>query len=171
LKKIFWPLLLLWSACAFAQTPIRHVVIIVKENRSFDHMFGKFPGANGATSGRVSSGATIPLAQATDSVIPDIDHSWRASHIAINGGKMDHFDLENNCGAATNYHCYSQYSQSQISSYWSYARNYALHDNFFTSESGPSLPNHFISHCGYLREHDQPGQRVTPRRTPQQLGM
>ena len=145
MKKIFRALLLLLSACAFAQTPIAHVVIIVKENRSFDHMFGTFPGANGATTGLVSSGATgatIPLAKATDSVIPDIDHSWRASHAAIDNGKMDHFDLENNCGAATNYHCYSQYSQSQISSYWSYAQNYVLHDNFFSSQSGPSLPNH-----------------------------
>src|SRR5207244_975057 len=32
-------------------TPILHVVLIMKENRSFDHYFGKFPGANGATTG------------------------------------------------------------------------------------------------------------------------
>ncbi|MBI2238911.1 MAG: hypothetical protein HYU54_10370, partial [Actinobacteria bacterium] len=33
------------------QWPIKHVVFIIKENRSFDHMFGLFPGANGATTG------------------------------------------------------------------------------------------------------------------------
>jgi len=38
--------------------PIRHVVIIVKENRSFDNLFGRFPGANGATTGVLSAAAS-----------------------------------------------------------------------------------------------------------------
>jgi phospholipase C len=39
-----------------AQTPIHHVVFLMKENRSFDQYFGKFPGADGATTGTMSDG-------------------------------------------------------------------------------------------------------------------
>ncbi len=41
--------------------PIRQVIFVVKENRTFDNYFGKFPGADGATSGRISDGTVIPL--------------------------------------------------------------------------------------------------------------
>src|SRR5687768_11888167 len=36
---------------AMSQRKIDHVVFIVKENRTFDHLFGRFPGADGATTG------------------------------------------------------------------------------------------------------------------------
>ncbi len=36
-----------------ARQKIKHVIFIVKENRTFDHMFGLFPGANGATAGEL----------------------------------------------------------------------------------------------------------------------
>ena len=42
-------------------SPIEHVILIMKENRSFDHYFGTFPGANGATTGETSDGETIEL--------------------------------------------------------------------------------------------------------------
>ena len=45
--------------------PIKHVVFIVKENRSFDEMFGRFPGADGATAGRLGD-RTVPLRPGTD---------------------------------------------------------------------------------------------------------
>src|SRR5713101_5432944 len=40
---------------------IQHIVFIVKENRTFDNYFGTFPGADGATSGRICTGQVIPL--------------------------------------------------------------------------------------------------------------
>jgi phospholipase C len=45
---------------------IKHIVFIVKENRTFDNYFGTFPGANGATSGMISTGEVIPLGHAPD---------------------------------------------------------------------------------------------------------
>jgi len=56
-----------WGLLSLAQaqvTPVRHVVFILKENRSFDHIFGTMPGVNGATQGKLSSGQTIPLSRA-----------------------------------------------------------------------------------------------------------
>src|SRR5947208_2644710 len=43
--------------------PIKRVVYLMLENRSFDHLFGRFPGANGATTG-IRDGREIPLVHA-----------------------------------------------------------------------------------------------------------
>src|SRR5437763_6345205 len=53
--------------------PIKHVVFILKENRSFDHMFGTFPGAAGATTG-LEWGKTVPLTKTTDQRMIDADN-------------------------------------------------------------------------------------------------
>src|SRR5208337_5411056 len=73
--------------------PIKHVIFIIKENRSFDNYFGRFPGANGAISGEISTGQTVPLIQEPDSLPNDIGHSWEDANLAINGGTMNKFDL------------------------------------------------------------------------------
>jgi len=45
---------------------IEHIVFIVKENRTFDNYFGTFSGADGATSGQISTGEVIPSRHAPD---------------------------------------------------------------------------------------------------------
>src|ERR1700687_2307766 len=57
-----------------AISKIKHIVFIVKENRTFDHYFGTFPGANGATSGTISTGDVVRLGQAPDVLPRDISH-------------------------------------------------------------------------------------------------
>ena len=47
-----------------ARRRIEHVVFLIKENRTFDHMFGRFPGADGATSGVTCDGRRVPLRRA-----------------------------------------------------------------------------------------------------------
>src|SRR5687768_14286456 len=56
--------------------PIKHVVFIVKENRTFDNYFGRYPGADGATHGKVSTGERIPLAPAKDVLDGDLGHGF-----------------------------------------------------------------------------------------------
>lgn len=46
---------------------IQHVVFLIKENRTFDNYFGTFPGADGATTGIISNGNSIPLRPISDS--------------------------------------------------------------------------------------------------------
>ena len=41
---------------AAAQDKIKHIVFVIKENRTFDNYFGQFPGADGATTGRTCDG-------------------------------------------------------------------------------------------------------------------
>jgi len=116
------------------------VVLIFKENRSFDHLFGTMPGVNGATQGKLSSGRTIPLSHAPDRS-GNYAHDWGAVLKAINNGKMDAFDTTFGCGKPK-YLCYSQYSAKDIPNYFAYAKNYLIADNFFSSMTGPSFPNH-----------------------------
>src|SRR5258708_23295983 len=72
---------------------IKHIVFIIKENRTFDNYFGTFPGADGATSGTISTGQTIRLGRTPDKTPRDIAHSFQAATTAVDGGKMDRFDL------------------------------------------------------------------------------
>jgi len=60
-------------------TKISHIIFIIKENHSFDNYFGRYPGADGATSGRLSTGEIVPLTEASDQVYPDLahGHQWR----------------------------------------------------------------------------------------------
>ena len=136
-------LLLLLAGVVRAQDihRIQHIVIIYKENRSFDHYFGRFPGANGATTGELTTGAVIPLYRAVDDNDGrDICHTWECSHRAINHGRMNRFDDPAPVRLA-----YSQFDQSSIPNYWAYARHFVLADNYFSTLSGPSFPNHLMS--------------------------
>jgi phospholipase C len=115
---------------------IEHVVFIVKENRTFDNYFGTFSGADGATSGKISTGEVIPLRRAPDMTPRDIDHSYQAAVKAIDGGAMDRFDLIAGGNVNSDFLAYSQYYESDIPNYFTYARNFVLADAFFSSLEG-----------------------------------
>jgi phospholipase C len=99
--------------------PIKHVVIIVKENHTFDNYFGKFPGADGDST----------LAPAPDPPASDHPH--------------DHHSWLNRAQTAAK----QQYSQSNIRAYWAYARQFTICDRYFTEVAGPSTPNHLMLFC------------------------
>lgn len=73
------------SFCVFAliagvaQAQIQHVVVIIKENHSFDNYFGLFPGANGATTGKSKTDKNIPLTPMSDKPV-NCTHTWAAAH-------------------------------------------------------------------------------------------
>jgi phospholipase C len=121
---------------------IEHIVYIVKENRSFDSYFGTFPGANGATSGTISTGQVVTLGHLPDPPTHDMGHEWTDNHGNIDGGRMDRFDLELTCSVNGDMACMDQLYQSDIPNYWSYAQNYALADAAFSSVSSGSYPAH-----------------------------
>jgi phospholipase C len=124
---------------------IEHIVFIIKENHSFDNYFGTFPGANGATSGTISTGQVIPLGHTPDSS-RDMGHTYHDAVVSIDSGKMDKFDIGvDQCNVNGDYQCMSQYLQSDIPNYWTYAQTFALSDNMFSSLEGPSFPNHLYT--------------------------
>ncbi len=137
------------SAPATGINLIQHIVFIIKENRSFDSYFGTFPGANGATSGEISTGQIIPLAHEPDSTPRDIGHDWVSQHLAVNNGTMNQFDLITGNGSNGNlngdYLSYTQFQESDLPNYFAYAQNFVLADNMFSSLEGPSFPNHLYT--------------------------
>ncbi|MFI5176211.1 MAG: phospholipase C [Terriglobia bacterium] len=124
---------------------IEHIVFIIKENRTFDNYFGTFPGANGATSGTISTGRVIPLGHAPDRLPRDINHSFNAAVTAMDGGRMDRFDLIQGGNQNGDYLAYTQYHESDMPNYFSYASHFVLADNMFSSLTGPSFPNHLYT--------------------------
>jgi len=119
-------------------TRIQHTIFIVKENRTFDHYFGLFPGADGATSGAISSGQIVPLIHLSDPTqLSNLCNSWDCALEAMDSGKTDKFNLID----AGTLNAYTQVNEQDIPNYWAYARSYVLADRYFTSVHGPSLPN------------------------------
>ena len=125
-------------------TVIQHIIFIIKENRSFDNYFGQYPGADGATSGTTSTGQVIRLRHAPDQVV-DIDHKWSATLAAMDGGKMDRFDIVPSGNINGQYLAYSQLTSSDIPNYYAYARKFVLADHMFSSAHGDSFENHLYT--------------------------
>ncbi|HEU4488289.1 MAG TPA: alkaline phosphatase family protein, partial [Actinomycetota bacterium] len=123
-------------------TPIEHVVFIIKENRTFDHYFGRYPGADGATRGKLSTGKTVPLTDAPDVMGHDLGHGFFDGLIAINGGRMDSFDQIMNGELMTGY---TQFNRGTLPAYWAYADNFVLGDRMFSSMYGPTFPEHLYT--------------------------
>jgi Phosphoesterase family/Divergent InlB B-repeat domain len=128
---------------------IQHIVIFIKENRSFDNYFGKFPGATGATTGTTSTGEVVPLVPAPDIEATDLCHEYTCALPAMDNGKMDMFDqmpsTSGRYSPTPNLRSYDQFSENGIPNYWAYASTYTLADHMFSSLWGPSFPNHLYT--------------------------
>ena len=129
---------------------IQHFVFLVKENRSFDHYFGTYPGANGATTGKISTGQVIPLAHMPDAFPRDFCHDWDCTLNDVDGGRMDKFDVTTGsplfaCNVNGDYLCFTQATQADIPNYFAYAGAFTLADNMFSSMHGTSYPNHMYT--------------------------
>ena len=124
---------------------IEHIVFIVKENRTFDNYFGTFPGADGATTGTISTGEVIDLGHTPDRTPRDIDHSFNGAVRAIDNGAMDRFDMLNGCADLL---CMTQLTEDDIPNYFALARYFTLADAMFSSLTGPSFPNHLYTIAG-----------------------
>src|SRR5512132_189190 len=122
-------------------TPIKHVVFVIKENRTFDNMFGLFPDANGVSVG-LDRGEPRTLTPAVDRLEMDIRHCYDCALQAWNGGKMDGFAT---ISETADEFAYTQFQPGDLPNYWRWASSYVLGDNFFASAQGPSFPNHLYT--------------------------
>jgi len=124
---------------------IDHVVVILQENHSFDDVLGllcvKDSRCDGTTTGTLDDGTKVPLTRAPD-VVPEIDHSIASQTAAIDGGKMDGFDLIKGCGADTSYACLEQYSLGRIPNLVALARMFVISDRTFSDGPVPSWGSH-----------------------------
>lgn len=125
---------------------IQHVVFLIKENRTFDNYFGTFSGADGVTSGPISTGQTIPLGPSPDATYPlDPEHDFGGAIEGMDGGKMDHFDLLDDGNINGNLLSYTQFTEAGIPNYFAYARQFVLADRMFSSIKSDSFTNHLYT--------------------------
>ena len=141
-----------------ASLKIKHIVVIVQENRSFDNIFYGFPGANTATVAQLSTGATTPLVPLPFASGYDLGHELIDFQTDFNNGQMNGFDKD---GGAKDL-CFAQmdgktcpttippnpefsYVQhSDTAPYFAMASNYVLADNFYTSQIDSSYDAHLF---------------------------
>lgn len=122
--------------------PIKHVVFIVKENRTYDNYFARYPGGEGTRTGKTSDGRTVELSVAPDVQEPDLGHSFFDGIISINGGEMNGFDRILN---GDDLGGYNSFKRSGMPNYWAYADNFVLGDHHFSSMYGPTFPEHLYT--------------------------
>lgn len=138
-------------------TKIKHVVIIIQENRTFNNLFMGYPGATTKTYGYLSTGAKVALEPAPlDESHFLLDYSLSAFLQQCNGTgsipgtdcKMNGFDkVPWRCGSSEKcpikYPPYSYVPKSQVKPYWDMAKQYVLADQMYASNLDESS---FTSH-------------------------
>ena len=146
---------------------IRHVVVIMQENRSFDSYFGTFPGADG-----IPAGVCVPDPTDGGCVRPFHDrhdmnaggpHGHKDAVADIAGGRMDGFVAMQEratpgcrqtfnpacAGASADHDVMGYHDGSDIPNYWRYASDFVLQDHLFESTSSWSLPAHLYLVSGW----------------------
>jgi phospholipase C len=178
---------LLTSGGAFASPrligihKIRHIVVIMQENRSFDSYFGTYPGADG-----IPKNVCVPNPVRGGCQRPYHDHR------AVNfGGPHDHRDAvkDVNAGAMNGFIGQAQVGRRtsctkhinapacslapkapdvmgyhdwhEIPNYWSYARHFVLQDHMFQADASWSLPGHLYMVSGWSAKCSQAGNPMS----------
>jgi phospholipase C len=163
---------------------LEHLIFVVQENRSFDHYFGTFPGADGVVK---------PNGKPKDLCIPDpvldrcsspyhdrslIDlggpHSKPDSDLSVNGGRMDGFitavvdspnpcagdrsapDCEDLTGPRAEPDVMGYHTSDEIPNYWAYAENFVLQDRMFAPADSWTLPAHLFLYSGWAATCSDP---------------
>jgi phospholipase C len=121
---------------------IKHVVIVVQENRSFDNLFHGFKGADYADYGYTHDGVLLKL-RPTSLAGPDVSHEWRDAVNDWDGGRMDGFD-QNPLGPSrpAGAYAYQYVDPRYVKPYWTMAKQYVLADHMFPSMLGGSFTAH-----------------------------
>jgi phospholipase C len=139
------------SLPAPADSGIDHVVVLMMENRSFDHMLGWLPGANGVQAGRAfmdTAGNTVPSHALTlyqNCSSRDPDHSFTGGRTQLAGGAMNGFLKTAPVGDTFPV---AYYGPANVPFFAAAARNWTICDQYFCSMLGPTWPNRFYMHSG-----------------------
>ncbi len=157
---------------------IRHVIVIMQENRSFDSYFGTYPGADGippnvCVPDPATQGCQRPFHDMQNSNVGG-PHTAAWATTDIDGGKMDGFvrsaeEATKSCTAPNDPQCVSQrnpdvmgyHTRDELPLYWSYADGFVLQDHMFEPNLGWSLPSHLFMVSGWSAFCSTPGDPMS----------
>ncbi|HXO16957.1 MAG TPA: alkaline phosphatase family protein [Candidatus Dormibacteraeota bacterium] len=117
-----------------------HIVILVQENRTFDNLFARFPGADGTTVGKTHNG-TLRLRKANLESALSPSNGYPYWSEAWNNGRMNGFDLIP-VGTVPGTYVYQYVDPAQIRPYWDLATQYVLGDHVFQTQGSGSFSAH-----------------------------
>ncbi len=135
------------------QMPIDHIIVVMQENRSFDHYFRKLPQA-GQTDVDVAAddwsnpdarGMPVRFHHDTERCIEDVAHGWNPVHRQFNNGAMDGFVVTNDPNGDRGM---TYFDQTDIPFYYALANTFAIGDRYFSSLLGPTAPNRLYLMAG-----------------------
>ena len=161
-------------------TKIKHIVVIMQENRSFDSYFGTYPGADGIP-------ANVCVPDPTHATCDRPFHDAKVVNVGgphgianfqgdIDGGKMDGFVGQVEKSLAANHNACTDpdnpdcipagapdvmgyHDAREIPNYWTYAQHFVLNDHMFEPDSSWSLPAHLFMVSEWsarCTQHDNP---------------
>jgi phospholipase C len=166
-------------ATASASSKIKHIIVIMQENRSFDEYFGTYPGADGIPMQNGVPTVCVPDPSTNKCVKPFHDpndmnaggpHSAPFAASDIDNGKMDGFirayrQAQTLCKDPTTPGCaWAQtpdvmgwHDAREIPNYWTYAQNFVLQDRMFEPNASWSLPAHLFMVSAWSAKCTTPG--------------
>ena len=127
--------------------PIEHIIVLMQENRSFDHYYGRLNthGYEGDVDGidlsrgeRDSNQKWITPFRIKEFCSDDPNHEWNDMHSSWNGGLNDGFVKQSGEKAL------SYLDESDLNYYYALANEFAIGDRYFSSVLGPTYPNRFF---------------------------
>ncbi len=144
---------------ASTATPIKHVIIIMQENHSFDNYFGTYPTANGTLVNDITSqlqkvdgipnGVCLPYGAsclspypANEDNTPNPVEGQLVYEKDYNNGKVDGFPR--NSGPQS----MAYFNYFQVAAYWDYAEEYGLGDNYYATVMSTTTPNRLLLFAG-----------------------
>jgi len=171
---------------------IKHVVVIMQENRSFDTYFGTFPGADGIPMHNGIPTVCAPDPSTGRCVKPYVNHRdvntggphGKVNAAAdVNAGKMNGFIAQaekalRNCANPNDPACSGSahpdvmgyHTASDIPNYWEYAKQFVLQDHMFEPNASWSLPEHLFQVSEWSARcttHNQPSSCTNALQSPQ----
>jgi len=152
-------------------TPIRHFVVLMQENHSFDNYFGTYPGADG-----IPRDACMPIHPSHgrrpcvrpfrlgDLAGPDLPHDGSTHRAQARGGHMDGFISGVSRGRQLpESSVMGHYDGRDLPFYWNVAGEYVLFDRWFASSRGGSVPNRLAWVAGSPRSRETIFDRLERR--------
>ena len=164
--------------CPARLTDIEHIVILMQENRSFDHYYGTFPGVRGFDDQRNRGAFRQPGYDGPDAhdghLLPfrfnarrpigqcvfDPTHDWAPQHHSWNGGRNDRFyevhaKPQNDGPGAPGVMGFHRRKDAPV--HWRLARAFTLCDRYFCSVLGPTQPNRCYAVSAWLGQDGKDG--------------
>ncbi len=128
------------------EIPIDNVVILIMENRAFDHLLGALPEAGqpdvevapANVTNPDATGKPIPRSHLAPYCFADTDHSWDGAHTEWDNGKNDGFVIANDPNGER---AMGFYTADDLPYFYALANAFSIGDHYFSSVLGPTYPN------------------------------